>query len=406
MLFTVPSGLQKSNIQRHQIGIWRYLIGSVAEMNPSLKKFHAVLFLTLVLALPLAQAPIAHSSQSDRTLSFVTDALQLDMAKYAITDEGHDAVNTLKGFWMNGSYYSLESGENKIDVSCRYRESGEGIWYITIKAVQATTGLPLCIQPSANVLDRAEDFLERYQEWTGNSSLKEVINTLNNIDATENMTTTLGSWKLTVTSNPYFTSFYWQFTLNRTEYRGLGITFLDKYVFFRDDRNLPLISQSPPDPFGSSLSLVFLGIDYPDPNSTNVPLTTDLILETSRPAGIIELYLNHEAKIADVTSEMVPVASGRYTFNLAEPLQPYTTYTATVIYGQAIPPDFDSSPIDTESWNFTTGDFMTSQSENNPLSTIIYASAILGAIITAIAATIILLKRRNKQETEKLSNSQ
>jgi hypothetical protein len=311
------------------------------------------------------------------------------MTKYTITNEGHDSIYAIQGFIINGSYYSLSSNENKLDISCRYTASGEGLWYITISTSKVTNSLPLCIQPSVNVLDRAKDFLERYQEWTGNSSLEEVINMLNTVDVTENTTITLGNWKLTVTSGTYFTSFYWQYTFNQTDYRGLGITFLGKYVFFRDDRNLPIVSQSAPEPFGSSQSLYLVFIDYPERDSINVPRTTDIILETARPAGIIEVYLNHEAKIANVTLESVPPAGGKYTFHLAEPLQPNTTYTATVIYGQAIPPDLDSSPINIESWSFTTGNTVTTASPT------IWVVAITVLVVVVGAGLLFYLRKRN-----------
>ncbi len=84
-----------------------------------------------------------------------------------------------------------------------------------------------------------------------------------------------------------------------------------------------------------------------------MPITTVIALTFSRPPPIVELKLDPEVKVASVRQEIVAVASGRFTFHLAEPLKPATNYAVTVTFGQKEPlPGY--APAVTVSWQFTT----------------------------------------------------
>lgn len=80
---------------------------------------------------------------------------------------------------------------------------------------------------------------------------------------------------------------------------------------------------------------------YPACNATNVPLNTTIQVTISRHASV-DLSLTPFVAVLNVTEEIVGVVSGRYTFILAEPLQPNTLYQATISFGNS------------RSWNFTT----------------------------------------------------
>jgi hypothetical protein len=130
-------------------------------MKLASKKLGVTCFLAVILLLPLAQFQNVHSlEQSDRPLSFVTEGLQLD-----VVASGEWAYTTdINGSLMiNVASYTFESEEASVDVSCRYSYSGEGLWFVTLETNKASTTLPICAQPSAGVVDRARDFLERYQ---------------------------------------------------------------------------------------------------------------------------------------------------------------------------------------------------------------------------------------------------
>jgi len=92
----------------------------------------------------------------------------------------------------------------------------------------------------------------------------------------------------------------------------------------------------------------------PKPGAKDVPVTTSISITFSRPPGIVELEMEPEVEISHISKEMVGVASGKFTFYLAEPLLPETTYTVKITYGQEEAPE-GFSPTSTDTWQFTTG---------------------------------------------------
>jgi hypothetical protein len=358
------------------------------------------------------------TSQSEKPLSFVTDGLKFAASNYSISENSKWAYAT----YVNGTYtimnvtgFDISSEDSSLSVACVYPSSGEGLWFITLITETASAKLPLCMQTGAKDIDRARDFLKRYQNWTGNSSLQVVKNMLDSVDASKNTTISTNNITLTVASSPFFTSYYWEYTINGTDYRGLGITIAGKYVFFRDDRNLPFLPQKPPETIFTSY-YPSLEIVYPDENSTNIPLNTNITLFATRSVGIMQLYLTPEAKIANFTSEPIQY-SEQYTYRLAERLQPNTTYTATMLYGQATPADLDSAPMSIKSWSFATGNSIdtsqpsttsSDQTQNTSPSTetstpspfptiIIYVLAVI-AVVATIAVAAFVLKKRNQSK--------
>ncbi|MBN1243973.1 hypothetical protein JXA31_00085 [Candidatus Bathyarchaeota archaeon] len=81
----------------------------------------------------------------------------------------------------------------------------------------------------------------------------------------------------------------------------------------------------------------------PASNATEVPLDTTVVADQIRPMGINEFQLSPEAPIARRVDEHSGLAGRCTTFYFSEPLQPATTYNATLF--------FSSTPV---SWNFTT----------------------------------------------------
>ena len=83
-------------------------------------------------------------------------------------------------------------------------------------------------------------------------------------------------------------------------------------------------------------------------------VTTTISVTFPRSPQIVELEIEPEVEISRVSKEIVGVASGRFTFHLAQPLKPDTTYTVTITYGQEEAPQ-GFLPTSTTTWQFTTG---------------------------------------------------
>jgi hypothetical protein len=332
-------------------------------------KYAAALVL-IVLVLFFAQVQIVHpASEPDRAFSFVGGALF--NSQYQVRSSGEWAyAGDINGtvVMMNVSGYTIESFTDSLSISCAYYSKGQGLWYVTLNVGKSSQGLPTFAQVTANPVDRARDFIKRYMSWKGNESLDVAKNMLDSVDTSQNTTKTFSTatnqWRLTVTSSPYCISLYWSYTpnvvngkpvANEPSYRGLGITFAGKYVFFRDDGNLPFPPLDAPATVFNSISPYGLGVEFPSSGSTGVPVNTTFTMTTTRPAPIMDLYLNPNVEVAGVKSETRQY-SGNYTFKLATRLESNTGYTATVIYGQDTPASFDSAPVSIKSWTFTTGE--------------------------------------------------
>jgi len=321
-------------------------------MSNRVIQLFAVVCLLIFLMLSLAGISLAQTSeQPDRPSSFVSNGLGISTPAYNVSETGDweragpDGVVSSKSF-------SAQSSDATLSISCSYSIKREGLWFITLSTSKSSPELPICAQLTANVTERARDFLTRYMDWTRNNSLDQVIDMLKTADFTENTTTTTSQWSMTVDSSFNFVSYYWSYLSNGSSYRGLGITLAAEYVFFRDDRNLPPVANNLPATIFNSPSPYCLG---PEKTETGVSVNQNFTFMTPRPAPILELYLNPEATFSYVLRE-TRFYSGYYTFVLSEPLKPLTTYIAAVIVGQAAPPDFDSAPISVVTWSFVTGD--------------------------------------------------
>ncbi|MCW4019234.1 MAG: hypothetical protein NWF00_11250 [Candidatus Bathyarchaeota archaeon] len=183
---------------------------------------------------------------SDRTFLFVTQGLQLHVESGG-NHGGHAVVvSNAPNKWVTDWSYTCSFENANATVFVQYMAEGSGLYYVTVQTTNFSAGLPLCLQPSASALGRAKDFLTRYQNWLQDSNLTEIISTLDAVETDQNCSVLFGDLNLTITSNPYASVFYWGYTSNGTYSRGIGITFVDNFVFFRDDRNLLLPPREPP----------------------------------------------------------------------------------------------------------------------------------------------------------------
>lgn len=99
-------------------------------------------------------------------------------------------------------------------------------------------GSPQYVQPKFTTMsDHAENFLEKYQVYTGDSSLEGYKNMLSQLDITKNATKTINNIKLTST-NSLISSLDWRNSFNGADYTGISISFRNgSFYAFKDDRS-------------------------------------------------------------------------------------------------------------------------------------------------------------------------
>ncbi len=91
---------------------------------------------------------------------------------------------------------------------------------------------------------------------------------------------------------------------------------------------------------------------FPEPNSTDVPLNTNISISISRPAPVVNMIITPKVEVKERIDEVIGF-NGRYTFILSECLKPSTTYNVTIIFGETSAPD-GFSPTNSKTWIFTT----------------------------------------------------
>jgi hypothetical protein len=293
------------------------------------------------------------------------------------------------GWGFNQFHLSDSHNESLLRISYKYSDQGEAAWFVAMNVQGDSSGLPVCLQKSENAADRALDLLSRYKNWTADSQLDNIINTLEPSNSPVNKTVTSNEFttvKLTWINSRLYDSFYWKFNINGTDDGGIGITFLDNLVLFRDDRNMPSSFEAPVSAIGAAIPSTDGTINlllYPKPNSVGVSTSSNISLQTNPtyssfdlpehqdplgnnhlagtyqvenevPVEIVKLYLAENNEENNMIS-LVPVReSDNCTFYLPKPLKPDTFYTATLIYGQETPYKMDAVTLSMYSWNFTT----------------------------------------------------
>jgi len=99
----------------------------------------------------------------------------------------------------------------------------------------------------------------------------------------------------------------------------------------------------------------------PEPGAKDVPVTTSISINFSILPEIVELEMEPEVEISNISREILTTSRGEHvfidggkvTFYLAKPLLPETNYTVKITYGvEKAPPD--SKPTSTTTWQFTT----------------------------------------------------
>ncbi|MEX0760988.1 MAG: BsuPI-related putative proteinase inhibitor [Dehalococcoidia bacterium] len=92
----------------------------------------------------------------------------------------------------------------------------------------------------------------------------------------------------------------------------------------------------------------------PEPGARDVALESTISVIVSRTAPTVELELEPEARVASRTEESEGVPGVKYTFHLAEPLDPSTYYAVKITMGDE-DPSSSGNPTRTVTWDFITG---------------------------------------------------
>jgi nitrous oxidase accessory protein len=91
---------------------------------------------------------------------------------------------------------------------------------------------------------------------------------------------------------------------------------------------------------------------FPEPDSIDISLDTNISISISRPPQIVNMSISPEVEVKERIDEVIDF-NGRYTFILSKLLEPNTTYSVTMVFGDKSAPE-GFAPTSTKTWNFTT----------------------------------------------------
>jgi hypothetical protein len=167
-------------------------------------------------------------------LLFLEEAVRIDVSKYDVTMLGTSVTHPdwLDGLAQVTGKYTLESETSKLDVLFKFR-NGTLSWCL----MRVIEGSPhyLDVQ-SGNIREAADDFLERYQGYLGDSELEEMRNILDG-EVADNSTTIVGNLKFTMSVTSFSSYFDWRYTIEGIDCGGVDVSFHNGHFYaFGDDR--------------------------------------------------------------------------------------------------------------------------------------------------------------------------
>lgn len=353
--------------------------------------------LVVMITTVLGAVPVTYAADSDtqeQAIAFIENALPVDISRYNMTLTKYSKLS-LKDI----AQFTLESDESMLVVSCYIKNNVLSSCYVETKKGQAISD-----RSYANLTDAAKGFLEKYQTYTKIDSAN-MIDMLDNVDATKNSSRTIGNTNFTISNIDVFgvetTLFTWAYTVNGAEYTKLEVGFQNGiFSSLYDTRGVYSIGDTTVNisreqaigiamkysetysyamPGGSQVSGFNITEDRSAAKIVAYPINSTVL----RPYWHVELYLNqtYPGYVEGLTI-YVWANSGEVFL------------CSNIAYGGVEYSDTDNSDLELP----VASPSPSSPSENNTTSVDLSTAVIVAAVATVavIAASALFIKRRSK----------
>ncbi len=178
---------------------------------------------------------MAQSSSSplqEKAHAFLEDIVQLDLTNYTVienkqyTSDNHISLSIdAQNVSLFDSLYHINAAFNFYNNSVQYCDLSPGL-----------AGLPYANR-STDRFNATVDLLERYQKYTGDPQVQEMVNLLQKVGSEKNFTETSDDLKLRISCGDSLTTYSFHNTFKGVEYNGISIHYGNGIANFVFDDN-------------------------------------------------------------------------------------------------------------------------------------------------------------------------
>jgi hypothetical protein len=206
------------------------------------KKTLATLAIVMLTVL-VSQSLSAHSAEitfQEKSVSFMTNVANLDLATYdaELTDYSTATPKNDDDVFREEVRYTLKSNGNNMGVSLQFMN--KTLTRYDLYTLDNSELTPIYNQPkSSDPLTNVKDFLERYQTFSGLSTIDKARDSLNMITEMKSQNVTMGSLKLAViVTDDNSTFLMWTYNINGLDFAaGLSIRLRNGVLDMFDDKS-------------------------------------------------------------------------------------------------------------------------------------------------------------------------
>lgn len=212
-------------------------MGGFKELKLCITLLCVSLLVTPLIQLPEAQAEV--SNEVTQLLAFFRDVLRIDTSQCTVNvpfERGDNSPELGTRGQKEGKVVLTFNDGGSIDSLFEFR--GKYLtWCLIYYDVGNTNPIPYLEHPSGDPLELAHGFLERYEQFTNDSTIGDMDNLLQKVKVVEPLSEIEGNLKLeiSVRDEP---NFYWSYTFEGEDYRLLSVGFFSPphIVSFSDQR--------------------------------------------------------------------------------------------------------------------------------------------------------------------------
>jgi hypothetical protein len=217
----------------------------------SVSSFVACLTVLLVCISLVPETMAIDSSNQQKGLAVADQVLNLDLSKYSVKTEEYPQNSYFNVVAQENIAYEFKAETGKLKLLYTYANGN--LRMISVLESE-TSGIPYTKVPVSDTATMAIEFLDNYQNYSGNTVYGTLRSMLNANDGTANVTKTSGNLKLTITSRQPFsaeskqiTTFVWTYKANGLEAASKSVALSYKnglFDCFVDNWNLHEIGSS------------------------------------------------------------------------------------------------------------------------------------------------------------------